>query len=86
MKGTPDHPYCGFSGVVVRIFQHLNVSFYGIDILQDPVMREDLKLFSQWPTFPQIYMGGVFIGGCDILKNLYETQELHNMIKPYVSS
>lgn len=83
MKGTPEHPYCGFSRGVVNILQALSVSFEGIDVLEDPQLREDLKEFSQWPTFPQLYIAGHFIGGYDIVKEMYDTQELLPLIHPY---
>ena len=83
MKGTPENPYCGFSKGVVKILETLNVQFHGIDVLEDPQLREDLKQFSQWPTFPQVYIAGQFVGGYDIIKEMYETQELLAMIHPY---
>lgn len=83
MKGTPEQPFCGFSRLVVRIFQELNVPFFGIDILEDIVLRQDLKIFSEWPTFPQVYIKGEFIGGADITREMYESGELMRLIESF---
>ncbi|BBK43539.1 glutaredoxin [Allostella vacuolata] len=76
MKGTPIFPQCGFSAAVVQILTHLGVKFKGIDILQDPALRQGIKEFSSWPTIPQLYVKGEFVGGCDIVREMFETGEL----------
>jgi monothiol glutaredoxin len=76
MKGTPVFPQCGFSAAVVQILTHLGIKFKGIDVLQDPAIRQGIKDFSSWPTIPQLYVKGEFIGGCDIVREMYETGEL----------
>ena len=76
MKGTPDMPQCGFSMTVTNILKQLKVKFYGIDVLADPEIRQGIKDFSNWPTVPQLYIKGEFIGGCDIAKEMYENGEL----------
>ena len=80
MKGTPVFPQCGFSAVVVQILTHLGVKFKGIDILQDPSLRQGIKEFSSWPTIPQLYVKGEFVGGCDIIKEMFESGELKAMM------
>lgn len=80
MKGNPDFPQCGFSGAVVRIFEHLGVPFETRDVLSDPELREAIKRFSNWPTVPQIYVGGKFVGGCDIVRELFESGELEKTV------
>lgn len=81
MKGTPDFPQCGFSGLVVAILNKLDVEFKGINVLEDNDIRESIKKFSDWPTIPQLYIKGEFIGGCDITKEMYEKGELQNLLK-----
>ncbi len=76
MKGTPVFPQCGFSSAVVQALSNLGVRFKGIDVLQDPELRDGIKHFSQWPTIPQLYVKGEFVGGCDIVREMYETGEL----------
>ena len=76
MKGTPVFPQCGFSAAVVQVLTHLGIPFKGIDILADPELREGIKAFSSWPTIPQLYVKGEFIGGCDIVREMFETGEL----------
>ena len=76
MKGTPDMPQCGFSMTVTNILKQLKVKFNGIDVLADPEIRQGIKDFSNWPTVPQLYIKGEFIGGCDIAKEMYENGEL----------
>ena len=76
MKGTPDAPQCGFSMAVTNVLKHLNVNFKGINVLDDENLRQDIKEFSEWPTIPQLYLKGEFIGGCDIVKELFESGEL----------
>lgn len=81
MKGTKDFPACGFSALVVQIFNEMNVDFKDVDVLKDPVLRENIKEFSNWPTLPQIYIKQKFIGGCDIIREMYQAQELQNIVK-----
>ena len=76
MKGTPDSPQCGFSMAVSNILKHLNVEFKGVNVLEDQNIRQGIKDFSDWPTIPQLYVKGEFIGGCDIVKELFEKGEL----------
>ena len=80
MKGVPDSPRCGFSAVVVQVLDHLGVSFTGVDVLQDPALREGVKAFSDWPTIPQLYVKGEFVGGSDIMMEMYESGELAELI------
>jgi monothiol glutaredoxin len=81
MKGTPVFPQCGFSAAVVQILTHLGVKFKGIDVLADPEIRQGIKEFSSWPTIPQLYVKGEFIGGCDIVREMFETGELGDVLK-----
>ncbi len=76
MKGTPVFPQCGFSAAVVEVLSELGVKFHGINILTDPDLRQGIKEFSQWPTIPQLYVKGEFVGGCDIIREMYEADEL----------
>jgi monothiol glutaredoxin len=76
MKGTPVFPECGFSSLVVQVLSHLGVKFRGIDVLSDPALRQAIKDFSDWPTVPQFYVKGEFVGGCDIVCEMFETGEL----------
>jgi monothiol glutaredoxin len=76
MKGTPVFPQCGFSAATVAILTNLGVKFKAIDVLKDPEIRAGIKEFSNWPTIPQLYVKGEFVGGCDILKEMYEADEL----------
>ena len=78
MKGTPVFPQCGFSAAVVQILTTMGVKFKGIDVLADPEIREGIKVFSQWPTIPQLYVKGEFVGGCDIIREMYESGELQD--------
>jgi monothiol glutaredoxin len=80
MKGTPVFPQCGFSAAVVGVLSHLGVKFKGINVLEDPSIRDGIKEFSSWPTIPQLYVKGEFIGGCDIVREMYETGELVEML------
>ena len=80
MKGTPDSPQCGFSMAVWNVLKHLNVSFKGINILENEEMRQGIKDFSDWPTIPQLYVKGEFIGGCDIVKEMFESGELKKVL------
>jgi monothiol glutaredoxin len=79
MKGTSKFPQCGFSAVVVKVLQDLNVEFKDINILADPALREGIKQFSDWPTIPQLYVKGEFIGGCDIVKEMVQNGELQEL-------
>ena len=81
MKGTPVFPQCGFSAAVVQILSHMGVKFKGIDVLSDPSVRQGIKEFSNWPTIPQLYVGGEFIGGCDIVREMFETGELKQVFE-----
>jgi monothiol glutaredoxin len=81
MKGTPVFPQCGFSAAVVQILSHLGVKFRGIDVLADPSVRQGIKEFSNWPTVPQLYVGGEFVGGCDIIREMFETGELQQLLE-----
>ena len=76
MKGTPVFPQCGFSATVVQVLTHLGVQFKGINILEDPELRDGIKEYSSWPTIPQLYVKGEFVGGCDIIREMFETGEL----------
>jgi len=81
MKGTPVFPQCGFSAAVVEVLSDLGVKFHGINILVDPELRQGIKDFSQWPTIPQLYVKGEFVGGCDIVREMAETGELATFLK-----
>ena len=76
MKGSPEAPQCGFSMVVSNVLKHLNVKFKGINVLEDENLRQGIKDFSDWPTIPQLYVKKEFVGGCDIVKEMYENGEL----------
>ena len=76
MKGTPVFPQCGFSATVVQILTNLGVKFKGVDVLKDPEIRQGIKEFSNWPTIPQLYVKGEFVGGCDIVREMFENGEL----------
>lgn len=80
MKGTPVFPQCGFSAAVVQVLSHLGVKFKGIDILVDPSLRDGIKSFSNWPTLPQLYVKSEFVGGCDIVREMYESGELQTLL------
>ncbi len=81
MKGTPDAPQCGFSMAVSNILKILEVNFKGVNVLENQNLREGIKTFSDWPTIPQLYINKEFIGGCDIIKEMYESGELTNLLK-----
>ena len=81
MKGTPVFPQCGFSAAVVQILSHLGVKFKGIDVLADPEIRQGIKEFSNWPTIPQLYVKGEFVGGCYIIREMFETGELQQLFE-----
>ncbi|HVB89871.1 MAG TPA: Grx4 family monothiol glutaredoxin [Beijerinckiaceae bacterium] len=76
MKGTPQAPMCGFSGQVVQILDYLGVPFKGVDVLQDERVRQGVKEFANWPTIPQLYVKGEFVGGCDIIREMFQSGEL----------
>lgn len=80
MKGTPGTPQCGFSATLVQILNSLISDYATFDVLSDPEIREGIKLYSSWPTIPQLYVKGEFIGGCDIVRELYAAGELHNKL------
>ena len=80
MKGTPDAPQCGFSMAVSNMLKILEVNFKGINVLEDQSLREGIKIFSDWPTIPQLYIKKEFVGGCDIIKEMYETGELKKVL------
>ena len=76
MKGTPDSPRCGFSSVTVQILDHVGAPFVGVDVLQDEALREGIKAFTDWPTIPQLYVKGEFVGGSDIVREMFQSGEL----------
>src|SRR5690606_30595444 len=80
MKGVPDQPQCGFSAVAVQILDHLGVDFVGVNVLQDDALRQGIKSFSDWPTIPQLYVKGEFVGGSDIVREMFETGELKTFL------
>ena len=80
MKGTPDMPQCGFSMAVVNALKHLDVKFDGVNVLEDEEIRNGIKTFSDWPTIPQLYVKGEFIGGCDIVKEMFEKKRASSSI------
>jgi monothiol glutaredoxin len=80
MKGVPDQPRCGFSSVAVQILDHLQVDFVGVDVLQDEALRQGVKVFSDWPTIPQLYVKGEFVGGSDIVREMFTTGELKALL------
>jgi|TARA_B110000211_G_C13979891_1_gene508864 monothiol glutaredoxin len=81
MKGTPDSPQCGFSMAVSNALKHLKVNFNGVNVLEDESLRQGIKEFSDWPTIPQLYVKGEFIGGSDIIKEMFEKGELQTLLK-----
>ncbi len=81
MKGTPVFPQCGFSAAVVQVLTTLGVKFKGINVLTDPELRDGIKQFASWPTIPQLYVKGEFVGGCDIVREMAETGELQGLLK-----
>ena len=81
MKGTPVFPQCGFSAAVVQILTELGVKFKGVDVLTDPAIRQGVKDFSQWPTIPQLYVNGEFVGGADIMTEMYQSGELKKLLE-----
>lgn len=81
MKGTPVFPQCGFSSVVARVLDHLQVDFESVNVLEDNEIRQGIKDFSNWPTIPQLYVKGEFVGGCDIVKEMFESGELQTYLR-----
>ena len=81
MKGTPEVPQCGFSLAISNVLKHLEVKFNGINVLENPEIREGIKIFSDWPTIPQLYIKGEFVGGCDIVKEMFEKGELQTKLE-----
>ena len=81
MKGTPEVPQCGFSMAVSNVLKHLEVNFVGVNVLDDLKIREGIKTYSDWPTIPQLYIRGEFVGGCDIIKEMYENGELKKILE-----
>jgi monothiol glutaredoxin len=79
MKGTPQFPQCGFSGQVVQILNYLGVPYKGINVLEDPALRDGVKAYSNWPTIPQLYVKGEFVGGCDIAREMFQAGELQQL-------
>jgi monothiol glutaredoxin len=79
MKGTPMFPQCGFSARVVQILSHMNVRFKGVNVLEDPSLRDGIKAFTNWPTIPQLYVKGEFVGGCDIVTEMFQSGELETL-------
>ena len=82
VKGSPEMPQCGFSKGVMDVFHHLGVEFKTVDVLSDPMIREGIKRYTNWPTIPQIFINGQFVGGFDIIRDLYQTGELQKMVEP----
>jgi monothiol glutaredoxin len=81
MKGTPVFPQCGFSARVVQILSHLGVPFKGVNVLEDMEIREGIKAYANWPTIPQLYVNGEFVGGCDIVMEMFQAGELQSLLK-----
>ena len=81
MKGTPVFPQCGFSARVVQILSHLGVPFKGVNVLEDMEVRDGIKAYTNWPTIPQLYVNGEFVGGCDIVMEMFQAGELQSLLK-----
>ena len=79
MKGSPQFPQCGFSATMIQILNHVGVGFQSVDVLTDPEIRDGIKAYSNWPTIPQLYVKGEFVGGCDILREMFESGELQEL-------
>ncbi len=86
VKGTKSFPQCGFSNAVITVFKQIGVPFECVNILSDPEIRQGMKEYSSWPTFPQVYVGGEFIGGCDIVREMHEKGELAPIVQKAVGS
>src|SRR6476660_10308923 len=83
MKRTPQFPMCGFSGQVVQILDHIGVSYKGLNVLDSDDLREGIKSYSKWPTIPQLYVKGEFVGGCDIVREMFQAGELQDLLKAW---
>lgn len=81
MKGSPSFPMCGFSAATIEVFEELGVPYNTVDVLKDPEIREGIKRFSNWPTIPQVYIAGKFVGGCDIVREMHANGELESLVK-----
>jgi monothiol glutaredoxin len=81
MKGSKDFPVCGFSGRVIQILSELNATFLDVNVLEDDAIRQGIKIFANWPTIPQLYVNGEFIGGCDIMNEMFESGELKRLLE-----
>ncbi len=81
MKGTPQQPMCGFSGQVVQILDFIGVPYKGVNVLESDDLRQGIKSYSQWPTIPQLYVKGEFVGGCDIVREMFQAKELQQLMK-----
>ena len=81
MKGVPEQPQCGFSAQVVQILDHLGADFVGVNVLQSDALRDGIKAYSDWPTIPQLYVKGEFVGGCDIVREMFQAGELQGLLK-----
>ena len=81
MKGTPTFPQCGFSSVVARVLDHMQVEYAAVNVLEDPDVRDGIKAYSDWPAIPQLYVKGEFVGGCDIVKEMFESGELKSLFQ-----
>jgi len=81
MKGTPQFPMCGFSGQVVQILDYLGVAYKGLNVLENDELRQGIKAYSNWPTIPQLYVKGEFVGGCDIIREMFQAGELQSHLK-----
>ena len=81
MKGTPDVPQCGFSGQLVQILSYLGAPFVGINVLEDDGLRQGIKAYADWPTVPQLYVKGEFVGGCDIVRDMFQSNELKPLLE-----
>jgi monothiol glutaredoxin len=81
MKGSPSFPMCGFSAATIEVFEELGVPYNTVDVLKDPEIREGIKRFSNWPTIPQVYIAGKFVGGCDIVREMHANGELEPLVK-----
>ncbi len=81
MKGTPQFPQCGFSGQIVQILDYLGVRYKGINVLESDDLRQGIKTYAQWPTIPQLYVKGEFVGGCDIIREMFQAGELQSLLK-----
>jgi len=81
MKGTPQFPMCGFSGQIVQILDYLGVPYKGLNVLENEELRDGIKTYSNWPTIPQLYVKGEFVGGCDIVREMFQASELQSLFK-----